>query len=184
MTTTFVGCQQTDRVTQGDKYRVTFSQTPLQNWLMGGTIASVYSSVSLSPWCYVVSEPPVDNEPVFVCDIRISHSTVGASPPGTVGDLLNSLLDLTFYNAYEVTRLEKLTTTAPVLEQRSQVINQALKDQADAANQGIIGQGKEALNGLEKFLKGARGVIIAVAIAAAVVGAVYVVREARALKQT
>src|SRR5689334_13436764 len=113
-----VNCTLGDPINPEEKFRVTFTQSTLQSVEaavnpvtgFGGTMHSVWNSLSVSPWCFPVSEPPLDNASVYVVDLQISHSTAGASPPGTVADLINSLENLMFANPYSIQRVENLPT--------------------------------------------------------------------------
>jgi len=149
MPPTFVNCAPSDAIVPEEKFRVTFSQGSIEHWLAGGTLTSIYQSLSTSPWAYPVSEPPIDDSPVFVVDLRVRQGTVGASPPGSVADMANQLADLSFYNAYEVPRIERLSTTAPILEQKSVVETQAVKDQQASGVTGFFGAaGQNAVKAL------------------------------------
>jgi hypothetical protein len=199
MTTTFVDCDQTTRINPGDKFRITFSQGSIEHWLAGGTMLSVYQSLSVSPWGYVVTEPPVDDAPVMVLDFRISSGTTGSAPPGTVADLLNAFQDQSFYNAYEVTRLEYLynayatarssnqgtktgsyvdaagvpvDTSAP-LEQRSTVIAQAIEDQKHSGVLGTVG------DVVTKSFGSLNGLVIAAVIASVAIAVIVIVKLPR-----
>lgn len=177
-----VNCTLGDPINPEEKFRVTFTQSTLQaveNVVnpftgFGGTMRSVYTYLTTSPWCYVVSEPPLDDANVYVVDLRIQQGTVGASPPGTVADLVNSLENLMFANPYDVQRVELLPTDAPILEQRSVVQDQAKTDLAKAGLPGFVSSITEAFGGL-------KGVVIAVAVIAGAITVIWLAKESRAL---
>lgn len=179
----FVNCTQTDRIIPEQKFRVTIELAEVAGLLfgyLGGNIPNIYASLSQSPWCYVVSEPPIDNQKVLVTDIRISKSTVGSSPLGSVAELVNSLNDLVYFSSsYNVTRLERLTTTSPVLEQRSRVIQEAVTHQAST---GLTGTVKNLEHAVGNALGGAKTIVIALAVVAGAIALVYLAKEVRAAR--
>jgi hypothetical protein len=176
MSATLVNCALTDPIVPEEKFRVTFSQGAIEHWLAGGTLSSIYQSLSTSPWAYPVSEPPIDDAPVFVLDLRVRQSTSGGAPPGTVVDMVQQLGELSFYNAYDVTRVERLSTTSRVLEQRSVVKAEAVIDQQAS---GIAGLYTRTQASLQKAFGGVGGILIAGAVIAAAITVVVVVRAAR-----
>lgn len=180
---TFVNCTQVDRIVPEQKFRVTIELADVASFLfgyLGGNIPNIYASLSQSPWCYVVSEPPIDNQSVLVADIRISKSTVGSSPLGSVAELVNSLNDLVYFSSsYNVTRVERLTTTSPVLEQRSRVIQEAVVHQAAS---GVTGTVQGLQHAIGSALGGAKTVVIVLAVAAGAVALVYLAKELRAAR--
>lgn len=179
----FVNCAQTDRIVPEQKFRVTIELAEVASFLFGyfgGNIPNIYASLSQSPYCYVVSEPPIDNQSVLVADVRIRKSTVGSSPLGSVAELVNSLNSLVYFSSsYNVTRVERLTTTSPVLEQRSRVIEEAVSHQAST---GLTGTIKDIEHSIGSALGGAKTILIALAVVAGAVALIYVAREVRAAR--
>jgi hypothetical protein len=138
-TAAFVNCQLSDQLSGGDRYRITFEQGAIQNWLAGGTLLSVYQALgnpTSMPWAFPVSEPPQEADQVMVIDLQIRNSTVGSSPPGTMTDLVQALDNQSTFNAYAVTRIERLTAGTLPAAQRSVVQSTAL---TDARHSGILG---------------------------------------------
>lgn len=178
-----VNCTLGDPINPEEKFRVTFTQSTLQSVEaavnpftgFGGTMHSVWNALSVSPWCYPVSEPPLDDASVYVVDLRIQQGTTGSSPPGTVADLINSLENLMFANPYDVQRVELLPTNAPILEQKSVVEDQAKKDLATSGVPGFVKNITDAFGGL-------KGIVIAVAVIAGAVTILYVLKEAKAVR--
>lgn len=176
MTPAFVNCTQADRIAQGEKFRVTIEQTDVQRLVWGDEILSVYQKLDTLPWGYPVSEPPLDNAPIMVVDIKIAHSTVGSAPPGSVTEFYNSMADLLLWSSakYEVTRVERLSTTAPI-ENRGKALAAAGTEQA---KQGIGG----LFDKIGAVGSGIRTVVVAVAIIAGAVAVIYVAKEVRAAR--
>src|SRR5438105_8911585 len=169
-----VNCVESDPILPEEKFRVTFSQGAVENWFFGGTIQSIYSRLGSSPIVYVVSEPPLDADPVLVVDVRVRNTAVGSQLPGTVADLVNNLSDLTFYDMYDVTRLEQLSTSAPVIEQKSVVRVQALQDQAKSGVAGILGKATDAAS---SALGGVKGIALAATVIVVAVAALWAYAE-------
>lgn len=172
----FINCTAVDRILPGDKYRITVEQSDVQRFIWGDEILSVYQKMSTIPWGYVVTEPPLNNAPVMVVDMRISRSTVGSAPPGAVSDLYNSLADLLLFSSakYMVTVVEKLSTSAPI------------EDRGKALEAAVTAQGETGLTGLAKDLKGFGGglktVVIAGAVIVGAVALIYIAKEIRAAR--
>jgi hypothetical protein len=176
MTPAFVNCTQVTRINPGDKFRVTIEQTDVQRLVWGDEILSVYQKLDTLPWGFPISEPPLDNAPLMVVDIQIARSTVGSAPPGSVTEFYNSMADLLLFSSarYEVTRVEMLSTTAPI-ENRGKALDVAKQEQAAS---GLSG----AFDGLKALGSNVKTVVIALAVLAGAVAVIYVAREARALR--
>lgn len=175
MSPAFVNCVPSDPIVPAEKFRLTFTQGTIQNWFFGGTIQSIYQRLSTSAIVYVVSEPPLDSDPVLVVDVRVRNTMSGSQMPGTVTDLVNNLADLTTFDAYDVTRVEQLSTTAPVLEQKSVVRNQALTDAAKSGTAGIV-------DAVQQTIGSVRSVAVAVTVVAVLLGAWWLYAQAKAAR--
>jgi hypothetical protein len=181
MTTVYVACTDQTPLAGGQKYRISFEQGTIENWLAGGTLSSIYQALgdpANFPWGFPISEPPQDDAQVFVVDLQIRNGTVGAAPPGTVADLVNSLGDLTFYNAYTVARIEQLPTDAPILEQKSVVQSQALTDAKQSGVLGALDTVGTGIGGAISGLKASVGTVLVVIAVVALAIATIQLRKA------
>lgn len=181
MTTTLVNCRLTDPILPGAKYRTTFQRTLAGDiagsLMISDTMAAVYNKLSVSPICYPVSEPPVDNADVYVVDLKVAQSVTGSARPGSVTEFLNHLTDLLLGSiGYSVARVENLALDAPQVEGLDDVTARAEADKKAAGLQNLLATGAE---NVKSALGGVKNVAIALAVIIGAVAIMYVVSTVR-----